>query len=157
MYHTAVFLLVKFGVGRHPFCVGGGVVWHPVEPHLKVDFVGGFHQRFEVVDGAIFGIGGLEVGGSVGTVDAASTRVDWHQPNDVNTEIFEVLKSGGGGVESAFLCERTHVEFVDDVVVAGGFGIGYGFDVVGSGALCGVVVAVLVAAARRKQYRSRYD
>ena len=68
------------------------MVRHPVEPHLHVQRMGSVHETPEVGDGAILRIGLLEIGGGIGAVDAPATRIDGHEPHDVDTQRLEVCQ-----------------------------------------------------------------
>ena len=92
------------------------MVRHPVEPHLHVERVGGSDKSLQVTDGAVLRIGLLEVGGGIGAVDAATTRIDGHEPQDVDTQGFQFAKAFLCGGKSAGLRERADVHLVNHLM-----------------------------------------
>ena len=96
---TATFGIV-LRMGGHPSGISSCMVRHPVEPYLHIQRVGSSHEILEVADGAIGRICLLEIGGGIGAVDAPATRIDGHEPHDVDTQRLEVcqllLGSGKG-------------------------------------------------------------
>ena len=113
MNHLAVAPCIVVGMLRHPAGICGGVVGHPVEPDKHIEFVGSRNKIAQVCNRAVGGVHLLEVSGCIGAVEASATRVDGHEPHNIDTERLEFAESLLGSGECSLLCERTYVHLVD--------------------------------------------
>ena len=106
-------LLVVFGMGGYPGGIGCRVVGNPVEPHLHALCMGSGNKGLQVGNGTIGRIGLLEVGSSVGAVNASATRIDGHEPDNINTQRLEFAELLLGSREGSGRGERADVHFVN--------------------------------------------
>ena len=116
MYEAVAVLLVILRMLSHPFGISSRMVGHPVEPHLHIQRMGRIHQRLQVSDGAVVGVGLLEICGGVWAVDASTPWIDRHQPDNVHTECLQFAESLLGGGECSFCGERADVHLVNHLM-----------------------------------------
>ena len=113
--HLAItILLIIFRMCGNPFCIGSRMVRNPVQPHLHVQLMSTSHKGLQVGNGAIFGIRFLEIGSSIRAVNASTTRIDRHEPYNVDTQRLQFAQTGLSSCESALCRERAHVHLIDD-------------------------------------------
>ena len=78
VYHLPILCGVVFWMLGDPNGVGGSVVWHPVKDYFHSEFMSTVYKIFKGGDCAVIWVNSLEVGGSIGAVDAASAWIDGH-------------------------------------------------------------------------------
>jgi hypothetical protein len=71
-------------------------------------------KGLQVGNSSVTGIGLLEVGGSIGAIDASATGINRHEPYDVNAQRPQFLQFGLGSHKSSLIGEGAHVHLIDD-------------------------------------------
>ena len=112
MDEAVAILLIILGMRGHPIGIGSRMVWHPVKPHLHIERMGSGDKSLQVGNSAIGRVGLLEVGGSIRAVDSSTPRIDWHEPNNIDTQSFQFAELLPGGIKRACLRKRANVHFV---------------------------------------------
>ena len=59
----------------------------------------------------------LEVSSGIRAIDASTSRIDRHEPNDIDTKLAQVSEFGLGSSKGSGTCKATHVHLIDDAVL----------------------------------------
>ncbi len=92
------------------------MVRHPVEPHLHAQLMGTRDEGLQVSNSTIVGVDGTEIHGGVGAVHRGTTRIDGHEPEDIDAQRVEAVESLLRCLERALGSEGTDIHLIDDAV-----------------------------------------
>ena len=114
--------VVVITVLGNPHVVLGGVVGHPVEPHLHAAAVGGGDKRLQVGQRTEVAVHRVVVTRGIGAAqraDAAqnSARMNRHQPDDIDAQVLQIVQTLLGCGKGTLAGEVIQVQFIDDVMV----------------------------------------
>jgi hypothetical protein len=105
---------------KEPFVLIGGMIDHEIHHHSDAPFLGFGDEKIHVRQGPEFRIDILIIGDIIAIIGVGGF-IDWGEPNDADSEVFEIIEFGENAFDIAdavavAVAIRTRIDLINGVV-----------------------------------------